>query len=164
MHIDTTCACGKSLRVGKDLAGRKIRCPQCKKVYAVPSGPRTNRLEDQASAILLSGPAQSSSSRRPKSDPALSHTPPPPSRNGFPKLTLDGSSPNHTAFATHTNFSEEDETLVSIHPRTLGGILLAAIGICWLGSGYAPGWFLIFPAILLGFGFVSAVKGVFPGD
>jgi hypothetical protein len=37
MPIPLTCACGRSLRIKDDLAGRNIKCPQCGAVLTVPT-------------------------------------------------------------------------------------------------------------------------------
>jgi hypothetical protein len=36
--IGLTCDCGKQLRVRDDLAGKKVRCPECKELLVVPDG------------------------------------------------------------------------------------------------------------------------------
>lgn len=36
MKISVLCSCGKALKVKSDLAGRKVRCPQCQEVLRVP--------------------------------------------------------------------------------------------------------------------------------
>lgn len=39
MPIVIQCSCGKQLRVGDDLAGKKVRCPACKEVLTAESAP-----------------------------------------------------------------------------------------------------------------------------
>ncbi|HRU06422.1 MAG TPA: hypothetical protein P5137_11690, partial [Candidatus Brocadiia bacterium] len=39
MAITLKCSCGKSLKIRDDLAGKKIRCPGCKKILVVPAAP-----------------------------------------------------------------------------------------------------------------------------
>ncbi len=47
MSIETICqGCGRKLRVGDEFAGRRARCPHCRKVYTVPDSPRA-RSEDR---------------------------------------------------------------------------------------------------------------------
>src|SRR5262249_7231853 len=43
MPVTFSCACGRSLRVKDELAGRKVKCPQC---GGVLTGPEPGREED----------------------------------------------------------------------------------------------------------------------
>ena len=36
MPIEVQCPCGKTLNVGDDLAGRRVKCPVCGEILAVP--------------------------------------------------------------------------------------------------------------------------------
>ena len=36
MAITFVCECGKTLRAGDDLAGRKTRCPECSSILTIP--------------------------------------------------------------------------------------------------------------------------------
>jgi uncharacterized protein (TIGR00266 family) len=40
MPMVITCECGKPLQVREELAGKRVRCPVCQKVLAVPEAPR----------------------------------------------------------------------------------------------------------------------------
>jgi hypothetical protein len=50
--IAVTCECGRAIRVKDELAGKKIRCPECKGVVAVPT-PLTLAPEEDALATLV---------------------------------------------------------------------------------------------------------------
>jgi hypothetical protein len=56
MPIKIPCACGARLNVPDNLAGKRVRCPQCKNVHAVPDAsafqqvPGTKRVDDDAPA------------------------------------------------------------------------------------------------------------------
>ena len=52
MPIPVSCSCGRSLRVKDELTGRKIRCPGCKAVLAVPRLAVPDA-EDEALDLLL---------------------------------------------------------------------------------------------------------------
>ncbi|MFO0864730.1 MAG: hypothetical protein U0744_08780, partial [Gemmataceae bacterium] len=43
MAIRISCDCGKTMAVKDELAGRKIRCPQCQDLIPVPTGPSAVR-------------------------------------------------------------------------------------------------------------------------
>src|SRR5687768_14210598 len=53
--VTTTCpACRSQLRVKAELAGKKLRCPQCRAVVAVPGGPaRAGRRALWVVAVLV---------------------------------------------------------------------------------------------------------------
>ena len=77
MPITFSCECGKTLRVKDDLAGRRVRCPDCQEILTVP---------DEAS-----GGIQSPSAARER---AAAPPPPPPRRRAEPdddELPLPGS-------------------------------------------------------------------------
>jgi hypothetical protein len=52
MPIHLACACGKELNVREDLAGKKVRCPECQAVVPVPPAdrPRPDREEEDRPA------------------------------------------------------------------------------------------------------------------
>src|SRR5262245_24392032 len=78
MPLTLTCGCGKSLRVGDALAGKKIRCPACREICAIPASEQ--KVEEEALNILLSGPP--------------THTPLPPNRPTRPgSLSRPGATP-----------------------------------------------------------------------
>jgi hypothetical protein len=52
MPIPLDCACGRSLRVKDELAGRKVKCPQCGGVLAVPEPPAAEE-DDEVRLIPL---------------------------------------------------------------------------------------------------------------
>src|SRR5438477_8429795 len=79
MPITFDCACGKTLRVNDDLAGRKARCPACQAVVDIPApaaDPGFEVVEDAApppAKPLLARPVLA----RP---PARPPAPPPPEK------------------------------------------------------------------------------------
>ena len=48
MPIPVTCgACGKAFNVADDLAGRRVKCPACQQIVAVPGGAAAADVEDE---------------------------------------------------------------------------------------------------------------------
>lgn len=43
MKVSTTCSCGRVLKVNSELAGRKVRCPNCQSVVRVPVPPQASQ-------------------------------------------------------------------------------------------------------------------------
>lgn len=57
MPITFTCTCGKMLRVKDELAGRKVRCPECTAAVAVPqSAPAWEVVEDAPAPAIAAAP------------------------------------------------------------------------------------------------------------
>ncbi|HYV37959.1 MAG TPA: hypothetical protein VE988_19900 [Gemmataceae bacterium] len=52
MAIEIQCDCGKSLQVKEELAGRKVRCPACAKVLAVPDCTEIGTAENEVFNLL----------------------------------------------------------------------------------------------------------------
>ena len=86
MPIPLECACGRSLRIKDDLAGCKVKCPECSAVLVVPR-PRSSPDEED---IGLIPPEDSSEEprakpKRPRPDPEeMVQTAPRPSRRPAP--------------------------------------------------------------------------------
>jgi hypothetical protein len=86
MSIPLRCACGRSLRIKDDLAGCKVKCPECSAVLVVPR-PRPSSDEED---IGLIPPEDSSEElrakpKRPRPDPEeMVQTAPRPSRRPAP--------------------------------------------------------------------------------
>jgi hypothetical protein len=53
MPIPLTCDCGRTMRVKEELAGRKIRCPGCTAILAVPKPETPPDAEEEALNLLL---------------------------------------------------------------------------------------------------------------
>jgi hypothetical protein len=53
MPIPLTCDCGRTMRVKDELAGRKIRCPDCTATLAVPKPETPHDAEEEALNLLL---------------------------------------------------------------------------------------------------------------
>jgi hypothetical protein len=53
MPIPLTCACGRAMRVKVELAGRKIRCPECTTILAIPTPETPPDAEEEALNLLL---------------------------------------------------------------------------------------------------------------
>lgn len=63
MPISLSCECGRALRVKEELAGKKVRCPECKAAVAVPA-PEADGVEEDAASMLAA------ESPKPKTRPA----------------------------------------------------------------------------------------------
>jgi hypothetical protein len=70
MPIPLECACGRSLRVKDELAGRKVKCPQCGGVLAVPK-PAAAEEDDEPRLIPLDDSEEESRPVEKKSRPNL---------------------------------------------------------------------------------------------
>jgi hypothetical protein len=52
MPIPLSCPCGRSFKLKDELAGRKVRCPACRRVLAVPRPEREVDPDDQVLEAL----------------------------------------------------------------------------------------------------------------
>jgi len=161
MSLAMTCHCGKSLRVQESLAGRKVRCPACQEVCAIPL--TGAKLEETAFDILTAEMPAMPRPARPV--PALRRdtTPLPSARVGPRPLKMNWK-PKSKSDSTTTRTLGDDEGFGHVNARAVGGILLLAIAVAWFASGYATSYLLICPAVLGVLGLIAAVKGMFGGE
>jgi hypothetical protein len=163
MPITLTCACGRSLRIKDEFAGRKVRCPECQVVLTVPIQEELLADEDAAD-LLLDGtpppePQRRESSReldvpvedrqvyRAGATPMGAAKPPQPAR----KKEKPSRRAPRVAF--------EEGWFGSLNAGIVGGILMMLIAIIWFVVGLAGGVIFFYPPVLLVIGLFAMIKG-----
>jgi hypothetical protein len=167
MPIAMSCSCGCALNIKDELGGKKIRCPACKSVLAVPvkeidaddlmlevlpaddpeEMPR--RRESRRAAIQTEPPEvlparEKVSSIRRRSDdedPPVKRRPKPKPRSR-PKVVF------------------EEGWFGSLNAGVIGGVLMILIAVVWFIAGLAGGIIFFYPPILLVIGIISIAKGL----
>ena len=172
MPISLSCDCGRALRVKDELAGKKIRCPECKSILGVPA--KKNEADDVVLEVLPAEddeatPRRSSrraaiqtevrpARRRTLEDEDEDETPSvrrrsdddPPSE----KRSKSRDIKRRTSAATvqHSGFG-------SVNAGVAGGVLMMIIAVVWFIGGAAVGVYFIYPPIMFVLGIIAIVKG-----
>src|SRR5262245_570884 len=69
MPVTFACACGKQLRVADEHAGRRVKCPSCEAVVAVPAPDEVEEsVEEDAIQAERRAPRESAPARRPRDE------------------------------------------------------------------------------------------------
>jgi DNA-binding beta-propeller fold protein YncE len=119
MPLIVQCECGKQLRVKEELAGKRIRCPECQGVVAVPA-------EDIAPAPPEPRP------RRPRAAATPTAEPPRRVRADEDDDTEDAPAPRRRSRETARSSSNMLLWLVLGGGALLVLAVLAAVGVSWL--------------------------------
>ncbi|MHB1424521.1 MAG: hypothetical protein ACYC3I_15225 [Gemmataceae bacterium] len=180
MPIALSCGCGRALRVKDELAGKNIRCPDCKSILTVPA--KETEVEEvvlelipveddeQAEEPALEaipieddeeaaggGPHRTAiQAELPEVLPArpsdIEDDAPPPPRRSRPRRGFR----RRPARTTHgSGFFE------NINTGSLGcGGTLIVVSLLWLCIGLSSGWLYYFPLLLLVAGAGMLLKGL----
>jgi hypothetical protein len=166
MPIPVACDCGKKLRVKDELAGRKVRCPECKGVVAVPAPPKS--AEDEALDVLMSDSPDEPRRRRedtPEPERQIQAEAPPPAPKAPPAPARVSDPPKRKKEKERQpRVVFEEGWFGSINSGVLGGLLMVIIAIVWFFLGLMANRIFFYPPILLVIGIISMLKGLFGGD
>jgi hypothetical protein len=166
MPISLSCDCGRALRVKDELAGKNIRCPECKSILAVPAKEinagdlvlevipaddedESERRSSRRSAIQSEPPEAMPPFRRPGEDDD-----PPIRKRPKPRREVRRSTPR-VAF--------ESGWFGNVNAGAIGGVLMVLIAVVWFVLGLAAGRIFFYPPFLFIIGIIAIVKGAF-GD
>ncbi len=174
MPIELSCDCGRALRLKDNLAGKKIRCPDCQSVLSVPaqsddshdpgfevlpdneghedSSPRRSR----RSAIRTEPPEVLPARRRDEED-----EPPPPRRRDDDDEPPRPRRPKRSREIKRRSpaVSFEQGWFGSVNAGVIGGILMMVIAVVWFIAGLMGGYIFFYPPILFVVGIIAIVKG-----
>lgn len=169
MAIAVTCECGRALRLKDELAGKKVRCPDCSATVVVPQ-PEPDEAafevlaaDDPADAAPPSPIRESLSERprRPPPPPMDDDDPPPRKKIKVPGMS--GYDPDPPPRRMPTVVAEEG-WFGSINSGMIGGIIMILIAVVWFVGGMAAGIIFFYPPILLVIGIIAFLKGLFSRD
>jgi hypothetical protein len=130
-------------------------------VCIIPSGDDT--LEDVALDILLAE-TKTEIPAMPPSGPTLhpGATPLPSTYRGPRRMKMAWRPKGKTEDAkAHRRTTAEEDGFGHVNALTLGGILLLVLALAGFATGYAAGYLIIIPALLLVLGLVAIGKGLF---
>ena len=178
MLISLRCSCGRALKLKEELAGKKVRCPQCQAVLTVRLPKPEVDPEDLALEVLAAEEPENELARRPSAKEAIQRevpedrpaprrpspeaiAPRPVSRDdrkskSRPKLRREDS-------RSGPSVSFEEGWFGSINAGVVGGLLMMLIAVVWLVVGLAAGWIFFYPVILFFIGIFAVLKGAFGG-
>lgn len=179
MPITFDCPCGKTLRVGDDFAGRRVKCPACNLVGTVPAPepppapePQFEVVEDEPKPKVAARPVGKPTSKydddddddAPKTGYRMARTKSrdededeeeeKPKKKPKKKKFRRGSSSGATE---NSGRSLEGQM---IHGGVAGGILMMLIAVVWFVVGLANDWIFFYPPILFIIGLVAFIKGL----
>jgi len=158
MPISLTCSCGKSFRLKDELAGRKIRCPECTSIQTVPRPPVP---EMESLDVLEEIPSE-----------RVRATPPPlPFADKVDRLRPAQSLRQEERFEVeeikkeakrrrrHEKAVANQRRISTSQASIGGGIAMIVVAIVWFICGLAFNYIFFYPPILLVLGIVALVKG-----
>lgn len=180
MPIPLTCTCGRTLRVKDEFAGRKVRCPACQDVLAVP---KPAAVEEEAGELLLAEEADDAPAaetkpnrfdattrppRRPRADDeegetgiqARPYRPDPMAYRPPPAPEPKRSRRPRRAEPRGPRVAFEEGWLGSLNAGIIGGLLMMLIAVVWFVGGLAVGFIFFYPPVLLVIGFIAFIKGL----
>lgn len=169
MAIAFSCPCGKKLKVKEEMAGKRVRCPECQAVAHVP------QLEMEGDVLEeVQAPPAAVSARRPAPPPM---PPPMPRRNDDfddeedaedrPRGRRRRREPDEDDRSIRRGRRNEDEPVQEEQSSTnstvgiVGGILMIIGAAVWFVGGIV--WLnriFFYPPILAILGIVAIVKGI----
>lgn len=187
MPIPLSCACGRSMRVKDELAGRRVKCPECGEVLAVPK-PEPSP-EDEALDVLLSDdPGEEARPRQKNYQPdpeEMVQGVPRPSPRPAP---LIGDEAERSRREERRREEEREEQrrrerrreearreegrrekprvtfgegwFGSMNAGVIGGVLMILIAVVWFVAGLAAGVLFFYPPILAVIGIAAIIKGI----
>lgn len=178
MPIAIACGCGKTGRVKDELAGKKVRCPECREPITVPRPADLSPSDEGAFQQFTSkGPPRPKSASTPPPLPdlaiqeksTLDFAEPLDDYKRPPKLPRKRSVPYDSDIERKPErptrgIAFEEGWFGSIDSGMIGGLLMIVIAVVWFGLGLAAGRIFFYPPILLVIGVISMIKGMFGGE
>lgn len=165
MAISFPCSCGRNLRVKDELAGRRVRCPNCSSILTVPEPD----VEYDAGDVLLAETSgvqeKEPESKEPEAptstaiaDRPLYRAPPPEKKRRPPSKRK----PEKESRGLPIAF--EEGWFGSMNAGVIGGLLMIVIAIVWFVVGLTGGIIFFYPPVLLIIGIGAMIKGFMGGD
>ena len=149
MSIEVVCDCGRKITAGDDLAGKRVRCPQCKQPVAIPaSGPGGAPTKAGGSTVQPKPPVGSSPAR--KGPPAPPEKASSIVRKGQPAKPASGTEEEIPVIRAKKKKKNKANAGANRKPlilaAALAGLVVAA-GVVWV-AGTQLGWFGTGPNVI----------------
>ena len=181
MPITLSCPCGKTLRVGDEHAGKRVKCPACTAVLTAPKPEADREVVEEAPARPLV--AQPAAKPMPKEEedergsygmqPAEKTAPVPRPKPEFRKRATDDEDDEDTddeprraaAGLSRASARRSAEKSAQRGVYTVGGALATVVGVgfaVWGNNGEGRGAtkLLVAGVIIALFGIVSLIQGI----
>ncbi len=171
MAISFQCTCGRDLRVKDELAGRRVRCPNCSSILTIPKAAQPDIEYNAGDVLLAETPGnpekepESEESEVPTST-AIADRPlyraPPPEKKRRPLSNRKVAQRERESRGLPIAF--EEGWFGSMNAGVIGGLLMIVIAIAWFVAGLMGGIIFFYPPILLIIGVGAAIKGLTGSD
>lgn len=181
MPIAFACACGKTLQVSDELAGRQVKCPSCNGVAVAPTQQPAFEVIADATAPLVPPQAPQAAPRGRAIDPSgpaegqfqRSKEAPSSGKGGFELTGGEGDRPKEKRPTPNDEGDRprkdgEKPKHFGLERKVLsggvaGGLLAMVIAVVWFVAGLAADRIFFYPPVLFVLGLVAAAKGVAAG-
>ncbi|HEY7426162.1 MAG TPA: hypothetical protein VH682_18170 [Gemmataceae bacterium] len=177
MPIALSCPCGRALNIKDEFAGRKIRCPECKSVLAVPAAEKETEADDLMLEVL---PADEPEEVRPRRESRRAAI-----QTEIPDVLPARSREDDEKVSSIRRRTDEEEKSRKRRPKlrreqprgpkvvfeegwfgstnsgVAGGVLMIVIALVWLVIGVvALDRLFFYPLILAVIGLIAIAKGL----
>jgi hypothetical protein len=165
MAVSFQCSCGKRDRLKEGVSGRKVRCPNCGNVSAVPRSDEEPEIEQEvADALLANDPDERPVVQIEEREEA---TPPPaPLRKAVPKPPAK-KAPRRKAAPQKERVpwvAFGEGWFGTLNAGVIGGVLTILVAVAWFLLGLWAGRIFFYPPILAVIGVMAVLKGLLGGD
>jgi hypothetical protein len=160
VSIPLACACGRRFRIKDELAGKRILCPECKAIIAVPAAAAEEPI-DLPAYVVSEEPRQESANYDPDEPRPLyragstSPSKAAPPKKKRKKRPWDESEPRRS------RSSSDKGWLGGTNAGLFGGLAMVIIAIVWFVVGLSLNIIFFYPPILLIIGLIAMGKGLF---
>jgi hypothetical protein len=142
MPISLQCPCDRKLRVKEELAGRKVRCPECKQILRVPAPePEKSDEDEAANYLMVEGPPpkiKNANRRRGDEENDSRITSAPPSRRRSASEWEEEERPRRKKKSRVRLDDEERSSFLphlAISPGIISGLLMMVGAVVWFVLG-----------------------------
>jgi hypothetical protein len=162
MPISLSCDCGRDLRVKDELAGRKIRCPACSGVLAVPRPqPATDEDDEIVTVMPVESPAPRPSPAQAIKRAQTSVRPPSGALSVRPQAAVKKPAvPVKRRRASRSRASRRSGPLLVVHREIVAGAMMMIVAAVWFIGALALGRLFFYPPILFVLGIAAIVRGL----
>jgi len=154
MAIALTCDCGKNYRLRDELAGKRVKCPNCGREHDLPA-PEVEA-DDNDYEVVNDRPAKPASPQLGR--PAVSFPMREPVSTSKP---FDDEAPARPKRKRRrSRSSSSGYSGISISPGVIGGILMMVGAVVWFVLGLFFGWVFFYPPIWFVLGLIRLIASL----
>jgi hypothetical protein len=163
--ISVWCKCGKLLRVKDELAGRKVRCPECQGAVVVPPAVPTKSAAEADDAQVRTSVTGTPGKVKAKGPPPLedaAHNERPKAKPVARKTAQDADDEDEPPPRSirKKSRSKSGYSGFAVSPSIVVGALMMLGAIVWFCAGMALDIIFFYPPIMFVLGLISFVKGL----